>query len=129
MSDKLKPCPFCGGKAKVWKSGSYGVVCNTCDANTGFIYPNEQEPVEACSKFKPSQKEFKRWYYREFDLVGNDAVSAEAGWNAGRDCLIKELVEWIKTHATITYQDGKGNITGYAGYDILSKLNALGGEK
>lgn len=50
MSDKLKPCPFCGGKAKVWKSGSYGVVCNTCDANTGFIYPNEQEPVEAWNK-------------------------------------------------------------------------------
>lgn len=30
---KLKPCPFCGGKAKAFGVyGNYGVMCKECDA-------------------------------------------------------------------------------------------------
>jgi Lar family restriction alleviation protein len=35
--DKLKPCPFCGGKATVWKDLTqdwYQVYCEKCEANT-----------------------------------------------------------------------------------------------
>lgn len=43
MSDKLKPCPFCGGKAKVyWNVWSYEFVkCETCGATTGEFADNK----------------------------------------------------------------------------------------
>ena len=36
MSDELKPCPFCGGKAE-WRSGGPGcswITCTSCPAET-----------------------------------------------------------------------------------------------
>lgn len=32
--DKLKPCPFCGGKARIFESDVifFGVVCKKCNA-------------------------------------------------------------------------------------------------
>ena len=47
---KLKPCPFCGGDASIWKRDSrYGVICfvkcDICGAQTRVR--NCDEPVES----------------------------------------------------------------------------------
>lgn len=39
--NKLKPCPLCGGYAKVRKYGTaYAVQCNDCGVTTRKIYRN-----------------------------------------------------------------------------------------
>lgn len=38
MSEELKPCPFCGGDAKVQEHcGCYYVICNNCSATSGVV--------------------------------------------------------------------------------------------
>lgn len=48
MSDKLKPCPFCDGKAIIDSFVGVGwiVICNKCDASTGYK-ETEQEAIDA----------------------------------------------------------------------------------
>ena len=65
MDEELKPCPFCGGRAHVWKcepyihrypNFHYCVVCNDCDLLFGFdedyggIFETEKEALEAWNK-------------------------------------------------------------------------------
>ncbi len=47
MSDKLKPCPFCGGKAMIsgCDGGEWIVICNVCDASIGYK-GTEREAIE-----------------------------------------------------------------------------------
>ena len=42
MLSKLKPCPFCGGKAKLYQdiTGQYVIQCNVCAATMPSCYPN-----------------------------------------------------------------------------------------
>lgn len=66
MSDKLKPCPFCGGKARIsidpeavvdtqGRKWAYTVVCDRCAATSGLSFSTERisvawntrKPVEA----------------------------------------------------------------------------------
>ena len=35
MEDRLKPCPFCGGEAKLNSSSPYFVKCSKCFAKSG----------------------------------------------------------------------------------------------
>ena len=49
MSDKLKPCPFCGGEAKFFEDKGYqiySVTCTECDAGTN-AYGIEQDAIDA----------------------------------------------------------------------------------
>lgn len=48
MSNNLKPCPFCGGKAIVTEIpiNSYITVCTNCSSNMA-IYRSKQEAIEA----------------------------------------------------------------------------------
>lgn len=49
MSDKLKPCPFCGGEAKFFEDKDYqiySVTCTECDAGTN-AYGIEQDAIDA----------------------------------------------------------------------------------
>ncbi len=66
MAGGLKPCPFCGGRAHIWKveprlhrpsrNNDYCVVCNECDLLFGFdedyggIFDTEQEATEAWNR-------------------------------------------------------------------------------
>ncbi len=47
MSDKLKPCPFCGGKAKLSnigaQAGLFCVKCDDCWAKSIFVDSHKQE--------------------------------------------------------------------------------------
>lgn len=62
MPDKLKPCPFCGGEAKIithdffvpesWRSlvGVYGVVCTSCRAGGYQFWNTEEQAVAAWNR-------------------------------------------------------------------------------
>ena len=41
MTDKLKPCPFCGGKAKFILVGNVvgHIKCSECHIYQGFLHP------------------------------------------------------------------------------------------
>lgn len=63
---KLKPCPFCGGEAKVVIGPSvelwqHAVECKDCGANTGYkwgICPSvvENKAIEAWNRREPIDK-------------------------------------------------------------------------
>lgn len=48
MSDKLKPCPFCGGKAIIdgCDDTLWIVICKECNASIGYK-ETEQEAIDA----------------------------------------------------------------------------------
>ena len=46
MSSELKPCPFCGGEAKLYDAyGPYIVECGNCRAANGR-FPYEKKAIE-----------------------------------------------------------------------------------
>ena len=55
MQNKLKPCPFCGGKAykkRNWDfdgNDIYGIHCENCNAQTEYRC-SEQEAIEAWNR-------------------------------------------------------------------------------
>lgn len=51
MSNKLKPCPFCGGEAIIDSFVGVGwiVICNKCDASIGYK-ETEQEAIDAWNR-------------------------------------------------------------------------------
>ena len=55
--DKLKPCPFCGGKAYVRThiyyggfSHTYCVQCHICGAQGSQFYDTEKDAIEAWNR-------------------------------------------------------------------------------
>ena len=61
---KLKPCPFCGGKAELHDLGAvYGVRCESCGVNTG-VKANMRAAV--CTWNKRAEK----WGIMEWDISG-----------------------------------------------------------
>ena len=57
---KLLPCPFCGGEAKLSKSGSYAVVSclnSSCNGNACcYKYDSPQEAIEHWNTRKPMER-------------------------------------------------------------------------
>ena len=48
MSDKLKPCPFCGGMNLYYAAGRfYAVECSDCGAKVVGAFRTEEEAAEA----------------------------------------------------------------------------------
>lgn len=79
MSDKLKPCPFCGGTPIV--SGCddtlWIVICKECNASIGYKETKE-EAIEAWNKrieptFTPDELDLIARYMRQ-DFDGNGAL-------------------------------------------------------
>ena len=51
-NEKLKPCPFCGGKAKLLADHGnikFWVCCKKCIADT-LIYDSKQEAIESWNR-------------------------------------------------------------------------------
>ena len=43
MTDELKSCPFCGGKAELHRpSIAVYAICSKCGISTSYIYPPEE---------------------------------------------------------------------------------------
>lgn len=49
MKTELKPCPFCGGEAKIMISVLSYVMCDKCCAETNH-YITEKEAIEAWNR-------------------------------------------------------------------------------
>ena len=63
MAEKLKPCPFCGGEAKLRNEGSCSFVkCKNCGAEAGLVHIS----AEYCA----NEKAAEAWNRR----VDNDKV-------------------------------------------------------
>ncbi len=63
MTDKLKPCPFCNGKARVRKVGNgYVVMCSSCGSRGQRVV-------------------IKEWHYNKFIAQGQ----AIDKWNRRAD--------------------------------------------
>ena len=53
MTDKLKPCPFCGGEAYVWlnlETDNYDVECLECGCDFQQHYGCVDEAIEAWNR-------------------------------------------------------------------------------
>lgn len=57
MSEELKPCPFCGGEARIIAKPYEPKVCVGCDDDTclgfsglGWLYDSEKEAIEAWNR-------------------------------------------------------------------------------
>ncbi len=48
MTEKLKPCPFCGHEAQINKD-EWSIQCSYCPAYMGY-FNTEQEAVEAWNR-------------------------------------------------------------------------------
>lgn len=46
MSEEIKPCPFCGGEAELYRGGIKYVLCKECLA-TSCDFKTEAEAIEA----------------------------------------------------------------------------------
>lgn len=57
--DNLKPCPFCGGEAKVIENNSYtdihSVICKNCFTESDR-YQTQEKAIEAWNTRKPIEK-------------------------------------------------------------------------
>lgn len=56
----IKPCPFCGGKARIYKhylrgTYTYSVRCQSCKAETWLYYTDEKEAVRVWNKRKEAE--------------------------------------------------------------------------
>lgn len=80
MNYKLKPCPFCGGKAEFFEDEffcRYSVVCTECGART-YTYCVERDAIEAWNgRIEPSftldELDIIARYMRQ-DLDGNGVL-------------------------------------------------------
>lgn len=79
MSDKLKPCPFCGGMNLYYVAGRfYGVECSDCGAKLVGAFRTEEEVAEAWnSRVQPTftldeLDAIARYMRQDFD--GNGAL-------------------------------------------------------
>jgi Lar family restriction alleviation protein len=75
MTDKieLKPCPFCGGEAKLTdlkQAPESWVECKECGARTRFFSNSEEAPVSAWNT-RPIEDELRKElrYYRNYSAA------------------------------------------------------------
>lgn len=71
MTDKLKPCPFCGGEARIrdlnikipYEGIAHFVGCCQCDVRSGISFDGEQAAIEAWNTRKPMDRIVERLEY------------------------------------------------------------------
>lgn len=61
--EKLKPCPFCGGEARIIThrfyelSNTYGVTCKKCGSETMQFYCAEEDAVNAWNRREKDERD------------------------------------------------------------------------
>ena len=63
MMEKLKPCPFCGGKIKLDEDDFYMFCCDKCGAGITFAKKLEDGTATDCSK----KESIEKWNRRAND--------------------------------------------------------------
>ena len=84
MSEKLLPCPFCGGEAHVYKNNLWHVACerahNGCVTMSAFV--TEAEAIEAWnSRAERTCKQEERGW-------GTEGDHARVWLTCGHDCMV-----------------------------------------
>lgn len=63
MVTELKPCPFCGGKARLFVSNGVRVLCTKCGATTRILVDSERVGTSAVEDV------IKAWNGRKKDEI------------------------------------------------------------
>lgn len=125
MTDKieLKPCPFCGGEAKLTdltQAPESWVECKECGARTRFFSNSEEAPVSAWNT-RPIEDELRKElrYYRNYSAALEKEV-----------ITLREALENIKEKAVLKESEASNATYGFA-YEIeeLAREALKGGEK
>jgi Lar family restriction alleviation protein len=79
MSEKLKPCPFCGGEAreKGHKGVGTAIQCTVCGANSGIRQRSRKESAEAWNS-RPEPRALTLDELQQMD--GQPVYSEKIGW-------------------------------------------------
>ena len=83
---KLKPCPFCGGKAELFKGYSLShVYCRNCNAQTDSL--------------KSSKRAVELWNARPIEDDLNEQIGRLKKYSAALEQEVKTLREALKKYA------------------------------
>lgn len=96
MSDKLKPCPFCGGKAEFFEDEffcRYSVICTECGAKT-TVYCVKQDAIDAWNwrigpTFTPDELDAIRRMFRDRYPRARELPEIEQAIIAKCDAVLK----------------------------------------
>lgn len=98
MSDDLKPCPFCGGSAKLIccaHTGKFYIECANCEAMTDVNYDIRQKAITAWNT-RPQEDALKGVIDGKEDIIKQLEVR------------IAELEDALKFYANGDYCEGGG---------------------
>lgn len=79
--EELKPCPFCGGKAKLlegdWSSNDHGIYCQGCSLT---VDPSEMLPEDETEGLTSKEIATKVWN-RRYEILDVRLVTSEPDEN------------------------------------------------
>ena len=99
MTDRLKPCPFCGGDADLEKGigrFEHSVVCQKCRCKTR-IHAFEEDAIKKWNTRKPMDRIVERLEAASYEYI---AEPTDLGFvTKGRKLYLKDAIEIIKEEA------------------------------
>lgn len=99
---KLKPCPFCGGEAKL--TVFLGKLCVACTNCLGAIVPSvgmtKKEAIEAWNRREPIEKIVEQLEEKATD-AGEWYNNYEDSYYEGEEDGIREAIEVVKSGGAV----------------------------
>lgn len=83
MSDKLLPCPFCGGDSLAFVTGStfkwHKIECNTCGASCGEVRRDGDNTADLAEEWN-TRPDSKPYRYADFNEYRDSNPEFEGSW-------------------------------------------------